>query len=130
MIENKPEVDITKAAEDLANEKLANKKKEDESNRISELEAKLKEYEKKEQALKKAEEEKKKSEISKRLEELEKSKEELKKDFDEKLEKLSTRQTSGKLSDPKKALTREEYDANRTEYLSMYAKSIIDSANK
>jgi len=60
-------IDITKQAEDLANEKLAKLNQEKELSKVSDLEAKLAEYQKKEQEALALEEEKKKSEISKRL---------------------------------------------------------------
>ena len=129
------DIDITKAAEDLANEKLEQQKAEDtekddkkKADKVTDLESQLAEYQKKEEEQKLAEEEKKKSEISKRLEAVEKGRADDKLEYETKLEKLSTRQTSGKVSkvDAKKALSREDYDKNKDEYNSMLVREVLE----
>lgn len=114
-------IDITKAAEDLANEKLENQNKKVHNDKVSELEAKLQEYQAKEaEELKKQEAETKKAEI-------EALKNELKSDFDEKLAKLSTRQTSGKVKDYKEVLSEEDYEKDKVKHLDMLANHIIEN---
>lgn len=118
-------IDITKAAQDLANEKLEQEKKEKETSRISELESKLKEYEKKEEDLRLAEEEKKKTELHKRLEKLEKESIEKDTSHKEQIEKLSQRMSHGGTIDNPSTLTKEEYEANKSAYDTMALKDML-----
>ncbi len=115
------EVDTSKAEADLANEKQAK-----ENNKISDLESKLKAYEDKEKAEIAEAEAKKEKDILARLEASEKAREEDRKAFNDKIETLSTRQSSGKMSKDKQGgLTREEFDANKDGYLQMLTKDLL-----
>lgn len=121
------EVDITKAAEDLANEKLAKESQKKENQKLSELEQELAKYKAKELEEKRLAEQKEKDELKNRLETLEKASEEKVKVLEDKLEKLSTRQSSGKVVKKEEVLSREEYLANKSEYDRMLAKHILEN---
>lgn len=126
------DIDYTSALEKAKEIEAQNKsepKQDDNSDKISELEAKLKEYEEKEAAQKKAEEEARKSELDKRISELEALRIEDKKAYEQKLETLSTRQSSGAKVDPKSKLTEEEYLANQSEYDQMLIKHILENGS-